>query len=226
MATAETLTYQVQTPSVGPAPSACDHHGCLSTATEEVLTVASAITLVRTIGCLVAVTWSIGTGAVWLLFLGLGVHWLGDMADGLVARRWHQETRAGAVLDIVSDRLCIALYYVSYGHLHHDMLVPVAVFLFQFMVLDAHLSLSFLGWPLRSLNYFGLVDRAVYRWNWSAAGKAVNGGALVAAMLVTRSAVFCTALALTVTAVKVGSLVRVHRAGVPAPTGCAALPAA
>ena len=46
------------------------------------------------------------------------------------------------MLDIVSDRLCIALYYVSYGHLHHEMLVPIAVFLFQFMVLDAHLSLA------------------------------------------------------------------------------------
>ena len=226
MATADTLNDQVDTPETDPAPSACPHRGCLGQSAEGVLTVASAITLVRTVGCLVAVTCSIGTGRVWLLFVGLGVHWLGDMADGLVARRWHQETRAGAVLDIVSDRLCIALYYVSYGHLHHDMLVPVAVFLFQFMVLDAHLSLSFLGWPLRSLNYFGLVDRAVYRWNWSAAGKAVNGGALVAAMLLTRSPVACTALALSVTAVKVGSLVRVHRIGVPAPTGCAALPAA
>jgi CDP-diacylglycerol---glycerol-3-phosphate 3-phosphatidyltransferase len=225
MATSDTLNELVETAPAGLVPTACQHQGCLGQAAEGVLTVASAITLVRTLGCLVAVTTSIGTGAVWLLFVGLGVHWVGDMTDGLVARRWHQETRAGAVLDIVSDRLCIALYYVSYGHLHHDMLVPVAVFLFQFMVLDAHLSLSFLGWPLRSLNYFGLVDRTVYRWNWSAAGKAVNGGALVAAMLVTRSAVFCTALALIVAAVKVGSLVRVHRAGVPAPTGCAALPA-
>jgi CDP-diacylglycerol--glycerol-3-phosphate 3-phosphatidyltransferase len=227
MATSDPLTDQLEAaPPPSSVQSACQHRGCLSTATEDVLTLASAITVVRTIGCLVAVSASIGTGAVWLLFVGLAVHWLGDIADGLVARRWHQETRAGAVLDIVSDRLCIALYYVSYGHLHHDMLVPVAVFLFQFMVLDAHLSLSFLGWPLRSLNYFGLVDRAVYRWNWSAAGKAVNGGALVAAMLVTRSPVVCTTLALTVAAVKVGSLVRVHRAGVPAPTGCAALPGA
>jgi CDP-diacylglycerol--glycerol-3-phosphate 3-phosphatidyltransferase len=225
MATADTVTELVEPPLDDPVPSACPHRGCLGQAAEEVLTLASAITLVRTLGCLVAVTCSIGTGMVWLLFVGLGVHWVGDMADGLAARRWHQETRAGAVLDIVSDRLCIALYYVSYGHLHHDMLVPVAVFLFQFMVLDAHLSLSFLGWPLRSLNYFGLVDRAVYRWNWSACGKAVNGGALVAAMLLTRSPVVCTVLALSVLAVKVGSLVRVHRVGVPAPAGCAALPA-
>jgi CDP-diacylglycerol---glycerol-3-phosphate 3-phosphatidyltransferase len=48
------------------------------------------------------------------------------------------------------------------------MLVPIAVFLFQFMVPDCHLSLAFLGWPLRSLNYYNLVDRLAYLWNWSA----------------------------------------------------------
>ena len=93
------------------------------------------------------------------------------------------------------------------------MLVPIAVFLFQFMVLDAHLSLTFLNWPLRSLNYFNLVDRTVYQWNWSTIGKAFNSGALVILMLTTRSPLACTALALSVTAVKVGSLVRVHRIG-------------
>ena len=221
MATADTLSNRLEVALAGPAPPACQHHGCLSTATEQVLTLASAITLVRTVGCLVAVACSIGTGAVWLLFVGLGVHWLGDMADGLVARRWHQETRAGAVLDIVSDRLCIALYYVSYGHLHHDMLVPVAVFLFQFMVLDAHLSLAFLNWPLRSLNYFYLVDRALYSWNWSTPGKALNSGALILVMLTTRSPAACTALVLVIIGVKVVSLTRLHRMQVPAPVGCA-----
>jgi CDP-diacylglycerol--glycerol-3-phosphate 3-phosphatidyltransferase len=218
MASTEVL---MPTPTDG-AIAPCEHHGCLGSPTEDVRTVASLVTLARTIGCLVAITLSIGTGRIELLFLGLGVHWLGDVADGLVARRMHQETRAGAVLDIVCDRLCIALYYISYGHLHHEMLVPVAVFLFQFMVLDAHLSLSFLGWPLRSLNYFGLVDRVVYAWSWSAPGKALNGGALVVLMILTRSPQACTALALAVSLVKVWALVRVHRTGVPAPVGCAA----
>jgi CDP-diacylglycerol--glycerol-3-phosphate 3-phosphatidyltransferase len=205
------------------ATAPCGHRGCLGSSTEDVRTLASVVTLARTIGCLVAITLSIGTGRIELLFVGLGVHWVGDVADGLVARRLHQETRAGAVLDIVCDRLCIALYYISYGHLHHEMLVPVALFLFQFMVLDAHLSLSFLGWPLRSLNYFGLIDRVVYVWNWSAPGKALNGGALVILMILTRSPVVCTVLVLAVSLVKVWALVRVHRAGVPAPVGCAAV---
>jgi CDP-diacylglycerol---glycerol-3-phosphate 3-phosphatidyltransferase len=201
----------------------CGHHGCVQADGEEVVTLASAITLARTLGCLVAVTWSIASGQVWFLFLGLAVHWVGDVADGLVARRWHQETRAGAVLDIVCDRLCISLYYISYGHLHHEMLVPIAVFLFQFMVLDCHLSLTFLNWPLRSLNYFHLVDRAIYRWNWSTLGKALNSGALVVLMLATRSPAACTVFALAIATVKVATLVRLHRTGVPSPVGCAAV---
>jgi CDP-diacylglycerol---glycerol-3-phosphate 3-phosphatidyltransferase len=200
----------------------CEHRGCVQSGVEDVRTLASAITLTRTVGCLVAVTWSIASGQVWWLFVGLAVHWLGDIADGIVARRRHEETRAGAVLDIVSDRLCIALYYVSYGHLHHSMLVPIAVFLFQFMVLDAHLSLTFLNWPLTSLNYFGLVDKVVYAWNWSTLGKALNSGALVFLMLTTRSATLCTVFAIGAATVKAGSLIRVHRAGVPSPVGCAA----
>jgi CDP-diacylglycerol--glycerol-3-phosphate 3-phosphatidyltransferase len=204
------------------AEPVCEHRGCVQTAGEDVATLASAITLTRTIGCLVAVTWSIASGQVWWLFVGLAVHWLGDIADGIVARRRHEETRAGAVLDIVSDRLCIALYYVSYGHLHHSMLVPIAVFLFQFMVLDAHLSLAFLNWPLTSLNYFKLVDRIVYAWNWSTLGKAFNSGALVFLMLATRSPLACSVFAIAIAIVKVASLVRLHRTGVPSPTGCAA----
>jgi CDP-diacylglycerol--glycerol-3-phosphate 3-phosphatidyltransferase len=103
------------------------------------------------------------------------------------------------------------------------MLVPIAVFLFQFMVLDAHLSLTFLNYPLSSLNYYNLVDRVVYFWNWSTAGKALNSGALVVLMLTTRSPAACAVFALAITTVKVVSLARVHRMGVPSPVGCAAV---
>jgi CDP-diacylglycerol---glycerol-3-phosphate 3-phosphatidyltransferase len=210
-------------PTTRPAPAvaACEHHGCLHDPAENVLTVASAVTLSRTVGCLVLISASIATGRESLLFLGLATHWVGDLADGLVARARSEETRAGAVLDIVCDRLCIALYYVSYGHLHHEMLPAIALFLFQFMVLDAQLSLAFLGWPLRSLNYFDLVDHRVHRWNWSPAGKALNGGALAVLMVVGGSPVLCCALVVVVAAVKVASLMRLHRRGIPTPTGCA-----
>jgi CDP-diacylglycerol---glycerol-3-phosphate 3-phosphatidyltransferase len=200
----------------------CTHHGCVGAPRERVATWASVITLTRTAGALTAITVSMATDRVVLLFVGLAIHWVGDMADGIVARHRDGETRAGAVLDIVCDRLCVSCYYLCYAQLHGEMLIPIALFLFQFMVLDAHLSLAFMNWPLRSLNYFHLVDRAVYRWNWSMPGKALNSGALVVVMLVTRSVLACTVLALAIGLVKVGSLIRLHRAGVPAPSGCAA----
>ena len=200
----------------------CSHRGCLQEPTEDVRTVASAVTLLRTAGCLALTTTSIATGRSSLLFAGLAVHCIGDVADGILARRRNEETRAGAVLDIVSDRLCIGVYYLSYGALHHDLLVPVALFLFTFMVLDAHLSLAFLNWPLASLNYFSTVDRSLYRWNWSPVAKACNGGLLTAVMLVTQSAALCTAVAVVLLVVKAASLVRVLGRGVPAPVGCAA----
>lgn len=200
----------------------CGHYGCVQQPGEDVRTLASAITLVRTVGCLSLVTVSIATGQVSLLFIGFAIHIVGDVADGIVARRRHEETRAGAVLDIVCDRLCVAVYYLSYGQLHHALLVPIALFLFEFMVLDAHLSLAFLNWPLRSLNDFGLVDRSIYRWNWSRTGKALNSGALVVLMLTTGSPVLCTALVVGMIIVKVVSLVGLHARGVPAPVGCAA----
>ena len=220
-ATRVPATRAEQTRTAAVAQAGCGHHGCLDESTENVLTLANGVTMARTAGCLAAVTMSVSTGEPWLLFAGLAIHCLGDMADGIVARRRDEETRAGAVLDIVSDRLCIAVYYLSYGHLQHDMLLPIALFLFQFMVLDAHLSLAFLNWPLRSLNYFYLVDRGLYSWNWSTPGKALNSGALVLVMLTTRSWTACTVLVLVITAVKVVSLTRLHRMRVPAPVGCA-----
>jgi CDP-diacylglycerol---glycerol-3-phosphate 3-phosphatidyltransferase len=199
----------------------CEHHGCLRPPAENVMNLANGITLTRTAGCLASVLLSIGTGHVGLLFVGLGMHCVGDLADGFVARRRGTETRAGAMLDIVCDRLCVSAYYFAYGELHHNMLIPIGVFLFSFMVLDSQLSLSFLNWPLRSLNYFYLVDRTLYRWNWSPIGKALNSGALVVVMLTTRSPAACTFLVLAISALKIASLVRLHRAGIPAPTGCA-----
>lgn len=205
-----------------PISAACSHRGCVHEPTEDVRTVASAVTLLRVAGCLALTMTSIATGHGALLFAGFAVHCIGDVADGVLARRRNEETRAGAVLDIVGDRLCIAVCYLSYGALHHDLLVPVALFLFTFMVLDAQLSLAFLNWPLASLNYFSTVDRSLYRWNWSPVAKGCNGGLLTAVMLTTQSVALCTAVAVVLLSIKVASLVRLLGRGVPAPVGCAA----
>lgn len=100
--------------------------------------------------------------------------------------------------------------------------MPIALFLFECMVLAAHLSLAFLNRPLRSLNDFGLVDRSLYRWNWSRTGKVMNSGALVVLMLTTGAPLPCTAKVVGMIMVKVVSLMRLHSRGVPPSVGCPA----
>ena len=96
------------------------------------------------------------------------VYWIGDMADGWAARRLGQETRLGAVLDIVSDRACTSVLCVGLLTQLPAVLPLAVVFLLSFMVLDTMLSLSFLCWPLVSPNDFRRVDRRVWLLNWSA----------------------------------------------------------
>ena len=105
------------------------------------------------------------------------------MLDGWSARRLGQETRIGAVLDIICDRACMAVLAGAFLLLRPAAAVPMGVFLLQFMVLDCVLSLAFLGWPIKGPNDFHVVDRVVYRLNWSPPAKALNTSAVVLAML-------------------------------------------
>ncbi len=113
-------------------------------------------------------------GGIALLAAAYAVYWIGDIADGHLARRLGQETRLGAVLDIVCDRACSAALAVALVALRPDLLVVMAVFLLNFMVLDLLLSLAFLCWPIDSPNDFHRVDPRLYRWNWSPPAKAAN----------------------------------------------------
>src|SRR6266508_3201826 len=119
-------------------------------AAERLLTPATVITFIRT-----------------LLVIGLAVYWVGDTLDGEVARWRDCETRIGAVVDMLSDRLNCAGFYLGLAWLHPIMAIPVSVYLFEFMVVVAFLSLAFLAWPIRSPNYFYAVDRRLWLWNWS-----------------------------------------------------------
>ncbi len=154
-------------------------------AAERLWTGATVITFVRTIAsfalCLVGV-WQ--EELVWLV-AGLGVYWVGDMADGAYARLFDCETRIGGVMDMLCDRLNCAAFYLGFAALQHEMILPVAVYLFEFLVIDFFLSLAFLAWPIRSPNYFYVVDARIYRWNWSKPAKAVNSSLFAVLLLVT-----------------------------------------
>ncbi len=200
-----------------PATIACSHRGCLTGARQPLLTVPTYITFARMAASTVVFLLAIRAHSMRLALVGLAVYWVGDILDGWVARTWNQETRTGAVLDILCDRLGCGTFYVIFAFLRPEMTVPVGLYLVEFMVLDCFLSLAFLNWPLVSPNYFHLVDRRVYRLNWSPVAKSCNTGALLVVMLATGSTVLATLLMLAVGVVKVYSLWLVRR--IPAGTG-------
>ncbi len=148
---------------------------------ESVRTWANLVTAVRTgIAVPLAMAAAVESSTT-LLIAGYLVYWLGDIADGAVARWRDQETRIGAVLDIVSDRACGALLAVALATIRPQLWPALAIFLLQFMVLDGALSLSFLRWPILGPNDFHLVDRIVFRYNWSKPAKALNTAGVILA---------------------------------------------
>lgn len=140
------------------------------------------ITTVRTVLAVALGLEAVVQRSATLLLAAYGVYWVGDVLDGWVARRLDQETRLGAVLDIISDRACCAVLVCGLASLRPELWPALALFLLQFMVLDCVLSLAFLRWPLTSPNYFYLVDRGVWRLNWSPPAKALNTVAVVGAV--------------------------------------------
>lgn len=171
------------------------------------LNVPNAITAVRTAGSVALAVAALTHRSTHLLVTAYLIYWIGDILDGVAARALGQQTRTGAVFDIVADRACTSACAAALVVLRPATALPVAVFLVQFMVIDQLLSLMFLRWPLLSPNYFASVDRRIYRWNWSAPAKALNTAAVVILAIYTPTAAAVT-FALGVTAVKVVSLVR------------------
>jgi phosphatidylglycerophosphate synthase len=173
-------------------------------------TVANYVTGVRTIAAVAVAVAALVTGSLGLLVVAYGIYWLGDMLDGLAARRLSQETRAGAVLDIVSDRACTAVLCTALVALVPGVAIVALVFLPSFLVLDTMLSLAFLCWPLLSPNYFHLVDRRVWAANWSPPAKAANTAGVIGAVAFGQHTL-ALGVALAVLAVKLWSAVAVAR---------------
>jgi CDP-diacylglycerol--glycerol-3-phosphate 3-phosphatidyltransferase len=184
---------------------------------ERFTTVANGVTAVRTVAAVVLAGVAAHEDSLRWLLAGLVVYWLGDMLDGFVARQLGCETRTGAALDILCDRLCAAAFYLGVMWLEPSYAPAVLVYLGQFMVLDCFLSLAFLAWPLRSPNYFYVVDRPLWLWNWSKPGKAANSSLFAVLLLATGWVWLGVAIALTLTALKTASLVRLGRLGLPVP---------
>ena len=184
---------------------------------ERVGTSATVITFVRTVLSVVLAGLAVTQESQTLLVAALVVYWFGDSLDGFVARIRGCETRIGAVLDILSDRFCAACFYLSLVWLHHDFVVPVFIYLAEFMVIDCFLSLAFLAWPVRSPNYFYVIDRPIWLWNWSKPAKAVNSSLFAVLLLVTGWVWLGALIATALLVMKTVSLVRLGRIGLPVP---------
>lgn len=174
------------------------------------LTVPNGVTLVRTTAAVVLGMVALVEQDVTLLVAAYSCYWIGDMLDGWSARRLGQETRAGAVFDIICDRACTAVACAALVVIVPDALVAAVAFALSFMVLDTMLSLAFLCWPVLSPNHFHVVDRRVWLLNWSPAAKALNTAGVVGALALGQYEI-ALAVTLVVVAVKVWSLVRVAR---------------
>ncbi|MEJ7833977.1 MAG: CDP-alcohol phosphatidyltransferase family protein [Nocardioides sp.] len=185
--------------------------------TERLLTGATIITFVRTLASLVLCLYAAYADSLTLLVIGLGVYWVGDILDGTYARVFDCETRTGAVMDLLCDRTNCAAFYLGLAWLQPEMALPVGVYLFEFMVIDAYLSLAFLAWPIRSPNYFYAVDRRIWLWNWSKPAKALNSALFAVLLLVTGWWWLGLAIAIGLLVLKCVSLKWLLDLGVPVP---------
>ncbi len=168
------------------------------------------VTLLRTVLAVVLGGYAIASADLGLLAVAYAVYWVGDIPDGWLARRLGQETRLGAVLDIVCDRACTGDALRRAGRVRARRCFPSSRFLLSFTVLDSMLSLAFLCWPILGPNDFHLVDRGVWQLNWSPLAKAANTAGVVGALALGWDAV-AFAIAVAVLAVKIWSARRVLR---------------
>ena len=203
-----------------PAP-ACGHHGCWDGWAEPITTWPNLVTAVRTVAALALTGLALTRGSELLLLVGLATYWVGDVLDGLLARLLRQETRAGALLDVLADRACSVAFWLPWAFWHPDAVWPVLLYLLEFAVVDGVLSVAWLAWPLLSCNYVERVHALVYRLNWWPPAKVVNTAGLLLLVVVWPQPVLATAFVAAVLVVKAVSLALLHRALPAPPPGCA-----
>lgn len=200
--------------SASPAPAS----PAWVTGEESPFTWANLVTAIRAVAGIAVFTVAAWKHSEAWNFAGLAIYWILDVADGFLARRYNQETRLGAQMDILSDRLLVTFFYLNYLWLYPELLLPVALFLFQFMGIDHYLSNQFMRWPIKSPNYFHEVDRVVWLHNWSVPGKLLNSAVVTGLLVFTKSVWLVSAVALAIIGLKVYSCIRLHRLAAPEPS--------
>ena len=145
-------------------------------------------------------------------FIGLGIHWLGDVLDGFWARTFKQETVLGAEIDIIADRVEILFFYVIFLTFHPGLFLPVVIYVIDFAFVDFYLSYQFIKYDIISPNYFYKVDRRIFLLNYSLGGKFANSTVITLLLIFAPQVWWLTAfLASVLVAVKVYSIRRLHK---------------
>jgi len=170
------------------------------------------VTLVRLVASLVFFVLAAVRNDPTLNFIGLGIHWLGDVLDGKWARLARQETVLGAEIDIIADRVETLFFYVNFLRFQPALYLPVAVYLVDFAFVDFYLSYQFVKYDIISPNYFYKVDRTVYRLNFSPVGKFCNSTVVTLTLIfLPRLQLLALAFACALIVVKVYSIRRLFR---------------
>jgi len=142
-------------------------------------------------------------------FIALGIHWVGDVLDGLYARKLKQETILGAEIDIISDRIAVLFFYINYLYFNPNLIIPVAIYLINFAFVDFYLSYQFLKFNIISPNYFYKIDHTVFILNFSYVGKFCNSTVVTLILIFApRFQVFALIFALILIGVKIYSIYR------------------
>ncbi len=170
------------------------------------------ITLIRLVGSLSFFILAILKGNETFNYIGLGIHWFGDVLDGFVARTFHQETIFGAEIDIIADRVEILFFFVNFLRFHPALYIAVALYVLDFAFFDFYLSYQFVKFGLISPNYFYKVDKTIFKMNYSPVGKFCNS-TIVTLMLIflPRLWPLAAVFALGLNGIKIYSIQRLHK---------------
>ncbi len=141
---------------------------------ESIHSLPNLITYIRLVVSLGFFITAIQTGDPLYNYIGLGVHWGGDVLDGFIARTFKQETIFGAEIDIIADRVEILFFFVIFLFFRPYLFLPVVLYIIDFAFIDFYLSYQFLKYGLISPNYFHKVDKGVHLLNYSPGGKFCN----------------------------------------------------
>jgi CDP-diacylglycerol--glycerol-3-phosphate 3-phosphatidyltransferase len=172
---------------------------------------ANAVTILRTVVSLILFSMAAVTHNEIFNYMGLGLFIVFDNLDGYLARALNQETLLGAQMDILSDRICFAFFYMNYLTIYPELTLVIVLFLVNFMVLDHYLSNQFMRWPIISPNYFYKVDQTIWRLNWSPLGKICNTGIVTILMITTKSVLVTLPVLIGLVSVKIYSCARLFR---------------